>query len=1115
MTNGPVNALARVGNTLFFGGFFDQVGPRTGPFAGLSRAGAQADLALPEVTNGNPNLGPAIVNAVVGDGSGGWYVGGGFERIGGVEREGLAHVFADGTVDPDFDPDVATAGGGTALIRDLAREGARLYVAGDFYAVAGQQRDQLAAFDTDTGALVDWSKVYCVGGRINAIAVRDGTLYAGGYYSGFQEAPCGDNGGPSTQRPVLAAFDADTGELSDWDPEMVFGDTVFALEATDNLLYVGGGFTELGGAQRQNLGAVRRSDAGAVAFVADPDSAVRSFDLENGVLYVGGHFSTIAGQPRQALAAFTESNRALTSWDPELVGSPGAAALALEAIGSDVYVGGTFSEINGQPRANLGAVSVATGATRSWDPRLMGSVGGGGALDKDVITIAADADTVAAGGYFESVGGSLRRSLGAVNATTGELLPWAPDTRPAPGELMAVNALVPSGDLLYVGGAFSGFGADTRWRVAALGQGDGEPTAWAPGEEDPGPARTVEALAVAGGTVYIGGLFEQMGGEVRANLAAVSAATGAADPWNPGPDYRVNAILRDGTDVFIGGDFSNVGGSARRSLAKLSAATGTATTWDANITGNPTGFPLVEDLLRDGANLYFVGSFGQVAGQARRGIAAVSASTAALAPFADGFGAGDQSRTAAIERLDDHWYVGGDGSSGPPPDFVVRTPLTELTRAGGDPTGWDPTGVFGESGGVMEDIESGSDGALHVGGSFFGTKYSTTRGLATFRDNGAPSGTYEPQARLRGFDGIECTTGIWDGNTPMTFAYAWFVDGQPAAGETESSYRPADDEAGHDVSCAVTATNASGTDSQESDAVEAQFVAPYLNRGPEINGSPVSGQTLSCDEWQWNGSLPQTHEFRWLRDGVAIPGADEQTYQATEADVGHALVCEVTASNEGGEESARSDGVAISAPGGGGGGGGGGGSGGGGSGGGGGGTGGGGTGGGGTGGGGIGGGGGLLDLPEILGPSSAGRAKVAATRTLTLSKLSVDCTGSGPDCEVTVKIIGKVPARAGARRKSKHKEVTLGKLAFGVDSGETAQVRAKLSRKGMGKLKKARRLKVKAAIAVTRGSASTKRTVSAKLKAPARKRKRVTRAVANAVRSLGLSWSRASQASSE
>jgi len=102
-TNGDVNSVFAAGGRIYLGGDFDQVGPDTGSGVGLDAATGARPAVFPQVN------GPVL--AAVPDGSGGWYIGGLFTRVGDKSRQNAARILADGTVggwNPNTDSTVRT-----------------------------------------------------------------------------------------------------------------------------------------------------------------------------------------------------------------------------------------------------------------------------------------------------------------------------------------------------------------------------------------------------------------------------------------------------------------------------------------------------------------------------------------------------------------------------------------------------------------------------------------------------------------------------------------------------------------------------------------------------------------------------------------------------------------------------------------------------------------------------------------------------------------------------------------------------------------------------------------------------------------------------------------------
>src|SRR5437868_5739971 len=76
--------------------------------------------------------------------------------VAGAPRSSLAHVRADGSVDPAFRADAAGLNGNTGEVDALALRDGKLYVGGDFDRLGGVAARGLGAVDAATGA-VAWA----------------------------------------------------------------------------------------------------------------------------------------------------------------------------------------------------------------------------------------------------------------------------------------------------------------------------------------------------------------------------------------------------------------------------------------------------------------------------------------------------------------------------------------------------------------------------------------------------------------------------------------------------------------------------------------------------------------------------------------------------------------------------------------------------------------------------------------------------------------------------------------------------------------------------------------------------------------------------------------------
>ncbi len=450
-----------------------------------------------------------------------------------------------------------------------------------------------------------------------------------------------------------------------------------------NTLYIAGSFRSVG----ENTG-------GFVPIDARTGELLRPFPKVAGSVlvivpdgtggwYIGGEFTAVGGRPRSCLAQI-RSDGSVSDWDPNVTGSPGyidpPLVDAIAILGDRIYVGGAFREIGGLPRVNLGCVEVRTGVVQDWNPVTH--------VDGWVCALAVHDSTVYAGGLFTSIGGQPRSYLAAIDAATGMVTPWMPNPD------YAVLTMLVRGDTLLVGGQFGTISGGFRPYLAAL---DIHTALLLPFNANPSgiyvdyvPTPRVEALALAGDTLYVAGNFTQIGGDFRPSLAALNVTTGTALAWAPdtlGPRYEgfpppvCQTLAVNSEAIYVGGWFESVEGQSRPFVARLSRESGAVSEW------NPKPDLAVYALAVLGDTVYAGGRFSLVGEwKHRAGIAAIDLTTGTVKPWNPN---PDGVICTAVAVSRGRVFVSGDFANigGVP---KPRRYLAALDTVNGEATDWDP-----------------------------------------------------------------------------------------------------------------------------------------------------------------------------------------------------------------------------------------------------------------------------------------------------------------------------------------------------------------------------------------------------------------------------------------
>jgi trimeric autotransporter adhesin len=593
--NGDTHAIAVSGNTAYLGGDFTKVCQYTGAGVPVDASG-NAVATYPDVQHIDASY-MAYIMVSISDGSGGWYIGGDFNKVGTETRNHIAHIKSDGTVDATWNPDADDD------VMSLFISGNTLYVGGSFHLIGGQTRMHIAAIDISngsTGSATTWDPN--ANNWVLTLFVNGGYVYAGGDFTKIN--------GSSLNKIARINISDGLPDLG-WTPNSSGGaNRVSTIYVSDSVVYVGGSFTSVGGQLRNRIAALNNTDGQAVpGWDANANSGVSSIVVSGSTVYVGGIFTIIGGHSLNRLAKLsTTDGHADDTWNP----NADAEVETVSLSGSILYIGGIFTTVSGQQRLGAAAVNIADGTITSWDPST-----------PDIVhSLAADGTNIYIGMEGSGLNGlkcKLRNGLAAIDLTTGEPTDWNPDS-----DALYIYALAISGSKIYVGGGFDLIGGQTLSNLAVLDLVNGTADAtWAPNPND-----YVNAITVSGSTIYAGGDFTTIGGASKAYLAALNNTNGnVLGSWTADTDGSVYALAQGSDRLFAGGYFSTVNSVAKRNMAAISLTDGSLISgWssDTNVAG------YIYSLVVEGTSLYTGGSFSSINSTPINNLAKINASDGAL-----------------------------------------------------------------------------------------------------------------------------------------------------------------------------------------------------------------------------------------------------------------------------------------------------------------------------------------------------------------------------------------------------------------------------------------------------------------------------------------------------
>ncbi|MDP2579341.1 hypothetical protein Q8W37_05310 [Shimia thalassica] len=152
-----------------------------------------------------------------------------------------------------------------------------------------------------------------------------------------------------------------------------------------------------------------------------------------------------------------------------------------------------------------------------------------------------------------------------------------------------------------------------------------------------------------------------------------------------------------------------------------------------------------------------------------------------------------------------------------------------------------------------------------------------------------------------------------DDNGLGTFTYQWMRDGEEIDGATSNTYTLDQDDVGAAISVRISYVDQAGAPERVTSA--ATTVVTAVNHAPigdvTITGTPFEDEVLTVNSTLADTDGIGTFGYQWLRDGVSVLFATDQTYTLGQDDVGAEMSVRVTYTDQRGTEETVTSGATL------------------------------------------------------------------------------------------------------------------------------------------------------------------------------------------------------------
>jgi uncharacterized delta-60 repeat protein len=336
-------------------------------------------------------------------------IGGGFATYNGTVRNRIARLNADGTVDGTFN--LGTGANSDVNTTSIQSDG-KIIIGGQFTSYNGTERNYIARLNAEGTLDGTFNPGTGANGSVVTTSIQsDGKIVIGGFFTSYNGITRNRIARLNADGTLDATFNSGTGTTG--------GVSTISLQS-DGKIIIGGAFTSFNGEARDRI--ARLNTDGTLDATFNPgsgaDSRVETISIQSdGKIIIGGQFTSYNGVQRNLIARLNADGALDGTFNPEGTGGlndissdfTNVYTTSIQSNGK-IIIGGQFTSYNGVDRNGIARLNA--------DGTLDGTFNPGTGTNDDVRTSSIQSDgKIIIGGDFTGYDGTGRNRIARINVT--------------------------------------------------------------------------------------------------------------------------------------------------------------------------------------------------------------------------------------------------------------------------------------------------------------------------------------------------------------------------------------------------------------------------------------------------------------------------------------------------------------------------------------------------------------------------------------------------------------------------------------------------------------------------------------------------------------------------